>query len=124
MNEIPMMMCGHAANSKMKTEAGDIPCCVICGNTQISSTPIDLSTRQARCSSCAGVGPSSNALPFFEYTGEGSRRATENCTCGMHAVVHQEINPSTKRPGVTDHEFTARGALEFDTFYCGCRGWD
>jgi hypothetical protein len=81
--------------------------------------------RTAKCS-CGKTSPSTEKnLPFFQYLGAGSRDAEEICgTCGFHEVVHQEINPSTGRAGVTDHAFTARGDVGFDRFYCGCRGWN
>jgi hypothetical protein len=81
--------------------------------------------RIAKCG-CGKERPSTEEnLPFFEYQGDGSYRAELICIqCGMHTDVHQEINPSTKRAGVTDHEFSRRGDVGHDVYYCGCRGWD
>ena len=75
---------------------------------------------------CGRVAPAgTTGLAFREDRGPGSRWATEGCgECGMNYIVHQPINPSTGRPGVTNHEFTPRGPAEMDTYYCGCRGWD
>jgi hypothetical protein len=95
--------------------------------TEQTTTP-DLTGRVATCGNgrrCDSTRPSGWSLAFFEYRGEGSRDATETCgTCGMHEVVHAEINPSTGRPGVTTHPFVQRGAYDTDSFYCGCAGWD
>lgn len=61
---------------------------------------------------------------FFEYRGPGMNNPPCSVgTCFYVESVHQEINPHTGRPGVTDHAFVAR-EYEFDSFYCGCRGWD
>ena len=80
--------------------------------------------RTAKCSSCNSRAASSTSLAFFEFRGEGSRFATELCkSCGFHVDVHNPINPSTGRPGITDHKFEALGDTE-DKFYCGCFGWD
>jgi hypothetical protein len=86
---------------------------------------ITLAGRIAKCG-CGKTRSSEDAhLPFFEYQGPGSNSAELSCAkCGMYKVVHQAINPSTGRPGVTDHEFTRRGDVGYDKFYCGCYGWD
>lgn len=93
-------------------------------------TTITLEGRQARCH-CGTIKPSGTNLPFFRFKGEGSREATEVCgflvkgsICHGHPTIHQEINPSTKRAGITDHEHQPHGAFEFDEFYCGCSGWN
>jgi len=84
------------------------------------------SPRQARCE-CGRVNPSSEALPgykslpFFEYRGPGSLHATAICKCGYYASAHAE-QPGRKR--FACDAFESRGAHEFDSFYCGCRGWD
>jgi hypothetical protein len=86
---------------------------------------IDLAARIAKCG-CGKTRQSNDKyLNFFEYQGPGSDSAELSCgQCGMHRVVHQPINPSTGREGVTDHEFTPRGDVGYDRFYCGCYGWD
>lgn len=93
-------------------------------------TTITLEGRTARCG-CGKTRPSSKDISFFSYKGEGSRDATEVCgflvdgrICHGHPTIHQEINPTTKRAGITDHEFVAHGAFEYDEYYCGCSGWD
>lgn len=84
-----------------------------------------LEGRIAKCSSCSTEVPSSESLAFFEFRGEGSYFANELCfVCGYHSVVHNPVNPSTGRPGITDHKFESRGDLGRDSFYCGCYGWD
>jgi len=82
-----------------------------------------LAGRIAVCGSCGHETPSERAS-LVSFQGEGSREATEYCTCGFHKGIHQETNPFTDRPGITDHEFAARGPREKDSYYCGCRGWD
>lgn len=80
--------------------------------------------RFAVCGSCGHETPSHRA-ELLTFQGEGSRHATEGCgVCGYNKIVHQAINPSTGRPGRTDHEFIPRGPAEKDSYYCGCRGWD
>jgi hypothetical protein len=83
--------------------------------------------RRARCD-CGAERPSSRALAFFEYRGDGSREAREGCAhCGYYRVAH-ERDESRVRPepvaATLDHEFEPRGGQPVDGFYCGCRGWD
>lgn len=86
-----------------------------------------LAGRMARCG-CGKERLSTEAREheaFFEYRGPEMINppcAAEGCR-GYVESVHQAINPHTGRPGVTDHAFVAR-TYEFDSFYCGCRGWD
>lgn len=87
---------------------------------------MNLTDRIAKCT-CGKQEPSNPNLAFFTYRGEGSRDATVSCgDCGYHDTAHQRARelrePHLK--GLLDHEFTPRGAWEFDLFYCGCRGWD
>lgn len=79
--------------------------------------------RTARCgyhSRCGTEVPSHQKLAFFEYRGEGSKDAVEKCRhCRYFEVAHK----------VGHHDricdsFEPNGAFEFDSFYCGCRGWD
>ena len=87
---------------------------------------ISLEGRTAKCLSCSREGASDTSLPFFQFNGEGSERATGSCSaCGYSIVTHMETNPTTGRPGHNygTHEFVPRGDTQ-DTFYCGCRGWD
>lgn len=83
-----------------------------------------LEGRTAQCS-CGATSNSSTSLPFFEFRGEGSENATKLCgACGFHVDVHNPINPSTGRPGITNHAFQPKGDVGTDKFYCGCYGWD
>ena len=99
-------------------------------------TDINLEGREARCG-CGTTCPSSLDLTFFEFRGDGSALALVFCTCGYHAVAHdptaehmaRKEGKSTRYENIMKrvggvHEFTPRGAQEFDRFYCGCRGWD
>jgi hypothetical protein len=57
------------------------------------------------------------SLCGFEYQGEGSERAATICGhCGLHKGAHPHMR--------CEKGFEARGPLDFDTYYCGCRGWD
>lgn len=73
--------------------------------------------------------PSSTSLPFFEYQGPGSKRATQQCkNCGYYDVAHEPAGPyradgKLKSKGICDN-FEPHGAFEFDSHYCGCWGWD
>jgi hypothetical protein len=95
----------------------------------------DLTGRLARCCDEAPVRPSSTNLAFFEFRGEGSREATETCgVCRMHRCVHDPDYHLTLVRGMRgyelfverygEHDFVARGAVEFDLYYCGHSGWD
>jgi len=128
-----MMKCGHAANSR----SGDKPACAICvltdeGALIVDDTPPDLSTRQARCS-CGKIEPShSTRLAFFEYRGEGSPAAINSCkNCGFHEVAHdpvytreRNVEPRTVVERGLCKGFEAKGPWQYDSFYCGCGGWD
>lgn len=79
--------------------------------------------RASTCGSCKTVS-TAEGLAFREDRGPGSRWATDICTCGYAAIAHEPVHPTTGRPGITDHPFTARGPADTDSHYCGCRGWD
>lgn len=120
-----MMACGHSQNAVAKREGGNIPACVICGTTQVAEAP-NLEGRMAKCS-CGSKVPSQMSLAFFEFKGEGSHRGLTTCIeCSGAEVLHRELNPVTGRPGTkTDHAFVPNVAgWEFDSYYCGCYGWD
>lgn len=119
-----MMKCGCAAQSVCSSRGGQkfdppIPSCVIHDCIEVADTPHDLTGRMARCS-CGATKPSSpSALAFFTYRGPCSLESTETCKCGLYRSAH-----SPEKPHVKCKEFIARGPNEFDSFYCGCRGWD
>ena len=127
-----MMECGHAANGKTD---GDKPACVICvgideGATVVATAKPDLTGRKARCY-CGTTEDSSPALAFFEFRGEGSRVAREKCgNCAYSVIAH---GPEATRFGSDDLTaveragcpgFEPHGAMEFDLYYDGCRGWE
>jgi hypothetical protein len=128
-----MLECGHAANA---TDGQGNPCCAICfmstpaASVPASSAP-DLSGRLAKCG-CGAKKPSSPSLAFFEFRGPGSRTANDTCKCGYALAAHDPIemarNVPSNRCTVVElgkcKGFEPRGAYEFDSFYCGCRGWD
>jgi hypothetical protein len=90
----------------------------------VLSTDNLLEGRTAKCA-CGDTAASSKTLPFFEYCGPGSKNATIVCAvCRYHKVAHGEINESTRRPGIVDHDFEPAGDSGEDRFYCGHRGWD
>lgn len=147
-----LMECGHTANATENRAGTKIPVCVICagGNTGYdipARNQFDLTGRIAKCAygknpgrywygtpeeHDAGV-PSSYDLAFFEYKGEGSKIAQEQCKCGYFEVAHAssanlgkhlQNADGTPNDRAIKHEFEARGAHEFDAYYCGCFGWD
>lgn len=83
-----------------------------------------LEGRQAKCPYCKTPAPSSNDLPFFEYRGEGSRDAMIGCkNCGYYAVAHTSPLPR-HLAGHVCGKFEPQGGMQFDSYYCGCKGWD
>lgn len=105
----------------------------------------DLTDRQAVCAYANGKKPgrylrpgmhdpvSSDAkkLAFFEYRGPGSDFAKNRCTeCTYNRNVHTdqpdhgESWAGKHGRGVSDHAFVVRGPAEYDSYYCGCWGWD
>ncbi len=86
-----------------------------------SSNECNYGQRQARICTCEQ--PSSKDLPFFEFTGAGSRESDEICKhCKFHKIAHEKA-PRERGTRVCSH-FEAQGPREFDKFYCGCAGWD
>lgn len=83
--------------------------------------------RTARCScgrTCPsdGSAPGFKDVPFFQYWGPGSEKATEQCRCGFNRVAH---SPEAFRGrGIDCKTFEVREPDQFDSFYCGCRGWN
>lgn len=76
--------------------------------------------REAKCF-CGRIVPSSEKLPFFESRDEGTRMATDTCkNCRYAEVAHRG---ETRNKKVCEN-FEPMGAWQYDTFYCGCRGWD
>lgn len=85
----------------------------------------ELSGRQARCSSCKTLIPSSPKLPLFEFRGEGSKAATETCAhCHYGLIAHTSKIAGRRVDSKVCYDFEPIGAWEYDLYYCGCRGWD
>ncbi|MCA1782018.1 MAG: hypothetical protein LC679_07545 [Intrasporangiaceae bacterium] len=68
--------------------------------------------------------PSSPSLPFFEDRSPGTQ--VDRCvTCGKFRIAH-EYDPTRVRPEpVSKHPFVPMTeGYPYDSFYCGCWGWD
>jgi len=124
----PLMRCGCVAQGTCSSKDGvafdpPVPACVIHDCLELAEAVPDLTGRVAQCAySPAGHAPqpSSFDLAFFEFLGEGSREATDICQCGFSRVAHEgPVSTPLKCK-----EFIAKGAAEFDRYYCGCLGWD
>lgn len=118
-----MMLCGHAANS---IDGNGDPSCAICaclglaGNRPIV-TP-SLEGRKAKCFEGCLRRDSNTELAFFEYLGPDSPAAINRCKhCGFYEEAHTKEKPPME---CRSHKFEPHGAYEFDSYYCGCRGWD
>jgi len=122
-----LMKCGHVPQGH--TPNGS-PVCVICfhnpgdPSTQVADQAPELSGRLAKCPSCRRTVASELTLAFFQWRGPGSPYAKETCkNCGYHEVAHtpEKVRGNTSicpkfEPLVEGHPF--------DSFYCGCKGWD
>lgn len=107
----PMMMCGHAANAEQILPDGKrIPSCAICiginpGASIINESPPSLEGKKARCTYFGSVPEGRNHESNY-----GCKRG-EPCNC--------------ERPSSPDLAFFEhKPSAEFDSFYCGCWGWD
>jgi hypothetical protein len=81
------------------------------------------SNREARCY-CGTTRPSDpDSLAFFQYRGPGSSHATTTCKCGYALEAHDKPHVQ-KQCAITGKGQTPRGPAPYDSFYCGCRGWD
>jgi hypothetical protein len=79
--------------------------------------------RMARCS-CGEMQPSSPDLFGLTDLSADGRHANKTCgTCRYSIVAHTDEIQWGPAIGVCE-EFTPIGGQEFDSFYCGCRGWD
>lgn len=84
--------------------------------------PPNLEGRKARCI-CGRIETSSIDLAFFEFRGPGSRAGNATCkNCRYHDVAHTP-EKRAKNKYICDN-FESIESFEFDSFYCGCRGWD
>jgi hypothetical protein len=120
----PLMKCGHVANGRLDG-FNEKPVCVSCygiveGADEKDPNPPALSGRIATCAYGGADTPSSLALPFFEYRGEGSYAAEKLCrNCGYTKTAHHN-----KAIIMVCSQFEPHGPWSTDTYYCGCRGWD
>ena len=94
--------------------------------------PVDITRdmlegREARCPHCKKTQPSVDfaRLACFEYRGPGNGRYCDRCSWAP--TVHEDPDVQ-RRPHVARswfaHEFTDAEGRQFDSYYCGCRGWD
>ena len=117
-----MMECGHSANATSK----GLPACAICAPDVRAYTvkeDIDLTGREARCT-CGKTMPSSTGLAFFEYRGDNSEAAVKFCKTCAYAEHAHEIKGTVKHLQHCCDTFEPHGAWDYDSFYCGCKGWD
>lgn len=84
--------------------------------------------RMAQCTYCKVERPSaeSESLAFFQDRGPGF--CNDTCkVCRYYEVAHypnaSRVNPEV--PKQCQHSFEPMiEGYPFDSFYCGCRGWD
>jgi hypothetical protein len=90
--------------------------CAMYETETVSDTTPDLTGRKARCA-CGALADSDPGLAFFEYRGPGSPDELSCKNCGIRDHAGREV--WTKCQNYEPH-----GPWEFDSYYCGCRGWD
>lgn len=87
-----------------------------------------LENRIAKCTNCSNTEPSSKKLAHFAYRGVGSTYALDNCAlCPWLLSVHDGSSNGSNASAFEEastHDFESIGASEFDSFYCGCNGWN
>ncbi len=85
----------------------------------------DLTGRMAKCG-CGHTVASTfdNSIAFFQFRGEGSRDALENCKNCWYSRRAHEPEVMAKNLALKCTNFEPHGPYEFDSFYCGCRGWE
>ena len=126
-----LMKCGCVDNAIQRLPNGkEIPCCVIHDTTEILREVQDtdgLEGRMAKCPDCGRTVPSKWSLAFFQYRGASSERALLMCKCGYYKKAHEDDPTNLNRNVIKEGKckgFEPHGAYEFDSYYCGCRGWD
>ena len=117
-SKVGSLACGCTANAH---DGAGNPVCGIHDCREVVHAP-NLRNRKARCPDCGSLVPSKRTLAFFEYRGPGSPAAREMCICGYTRVAHRE--EVWARNKLVCHNFEPRGAWDYDSYYCGCRGWD
>lgn len=123
-----LMKCGCRAQAVYQAA----PICVVHMCKDIEQNIPDFSDRKSKCGYCNNIQPSDISLPFFEYKGPGCEQSESICkNCGYHRIAHKGQPGSDKhlatlvnKEGVNCSRFEEHGPWEFDSFYCGCRGWD
>ena len=92
--------------------------------------PVDpAKPRVAKCASCDSTRPSAEraTLAFFE----DKSKCDDTCKhCHFHRVAHEpegvarNVDPRTVIETGECTGFEPHGAWAWDSYYCGCRGWD
>ena len=101
---VPLMKCGHSANGR-NSKTGR-PVCVICaGLTPDAEIEVETPSLEGRTARCAyyGARPYKNECPKC--------RGRERCKCEEQSSSNLAF-------------FEYRPDAEYDSFYCGCSGWD
>lgn len=121
-----LMQCGHTNNSeKILPDGSSMPSCVICDCDIIAQSVgvPNLDNRKSKCPHCQNIVASSMGLPFFKYKGPGSYEAKITCKCGYYKKAHKkEVGPTEFK--IECKRFRQHGPWEYDSHYCGCRGFD
>lgn len=104
-----MMKCGCAANATCSQSNGKkfdppIPSCAIHSCIEVAETRPDLTGRIARCA----------------YHGAAASRNKNECSTCKRGEPCKCERPSDMRLAFFEYKPTK----PFDTFYCGCGGWD
>lgn len=68
---------------------------------------------------------SSPDLAFFQFLGPGGANEKHCAVCGKYEEPHLRVTSVARgAKRIDDHVFVPREPLDFDSYYCGCRGWD
>jgi hypothetical protein len=82
-----------------------------------------MSNRYARCL-CFKTVPSAPDLPFFQDRGPNSKYQNTTCVvCNYNESAHVPAIQARPRSLICTQFMRGQGH-EFDSYYCGCRGWD
>jgi len=78
--------------------------------------------RNARCI-CGKIAPSTDNLAFFKDRGPGSDYSRYICEkCGYNMSAHRR---NLDKNSLICTSFTPlESGHDYDSYYCGCRGWD
>lgn len=131
MSDLILMECGCTGmarhnNAHDGLETGH-PSCLTHMSAKAACTPVNapnLEGRVAKCSARCAIVPSSVNLAFFEYLGSDSPASKQNCgQCGYYEIAHHQQDGRPRNQNVC-LKFRPHGPYEFDSYYCGCHGWD